>query len=191
MKIDPQAPLRQGRRPYMANTLILYKSKYGSAKKYAQWLAEATGAPCVEASACKAGQLADTGTVILCGGVYASGVAGLSFLKKHAKTLAGKKLLILAVGASPYDEKAVGQLRAHNLKGGLESASLFYARGAWDESAMTWKDRTLCKMLQKAVGKQDPAALEPWARALLSAVGQKRDWTDREYIAPLLEELRA
>ncbi len=175
----------------MTDGIILYKSKYGSAKKYAQWLAEATGFPCVEVGACKAGQLADASTVILCGGVYASGIAGLDFLKKHAKALTGKKLLLLAVGASPYDEKAVGQLRDHNLKGNLQNASLYYARGAWDESAMSFGDRALCKMLQKAVGKQDPATLEPWAQALLSAVGQKCDWTDREYLTPLLEGLGA
>ena len=174
----------------MTDGIILYKSKYGSAKKYAQWLAEATGFPCQDVKGANAGQLADASTVILCGGVYASGIAGLDFLKKHAKTLTGKKLVILAVGASPYDEKAVGQLRDHNLKGALQNAALYYARGAWDESAMGFGDRMLCKMLQKAVAKQDPATLEPWAQALLSAVGQKCDWADREYLEPVFTNLQ-
>lgn len=170
----------------MTDGIVFYRSKYGSAEKYARWLAEATGFPCQDVKGAKAGQLAGAGTVALCGGVYASGIAGLGFLKKNAQALAGKKVLVLAVGASPYDEKALAQLRDHNFKNGLQSAALFYARGAWDESAMGFGDRMLCKMLQKAVGKQDPATLEPWAQALLAAVGQKCDWTDRKYLAPLL-----
>ena len=30
------------------NGIILYQSKYGATKKYAQWLSEKTGFPCVE-----------------------------------------------------------------------------------------------------------------------------------------------
>jgi len=42
-------------------------------------------------------------------------------------------------------------------------------------------------MLQKAVAKQDPAEYEPWQKALLSAVGEKHDWTDKKYLEPLLK----
>ena len=30
------------------NGIILFQSKYGATKKYAQWLSEETGFPCVE-----------------------------------------------------------------------------------------------------------------------------------------------
>ena len=63
----------------------------------------------------------------------------------------------------------------------------FYCRGAWNEEEMSLKDRTLCRMLQKAVARQDPATYEPWQKALMCAVGQKGDWTDRKYIEPILE----
>ena len=49
------------------------------------------------------------------------------------------------------------------------------------------KDRTLCKMLQKAIGKKDPNTYEPWMKALMSAVGKKCDWTDKEYLKSLLD----
>ena len=64
---------------------------------------------------------------------------------------------------------------------------MFYGRGAWDEEKMTFKDKTLCKMLQKVVAKQDPKTYEPWQKALMSAVGQKCDWTEKKYLQPLLE----
>ena len=67
---------------------------------------------------------------------------------------------------------------------------LVYCRGAWDEDAMSFKDRTLCKILQKSVAKKDPATYEIWEKALMCAAGQKCDWTDRKYLEPVLEYLQ-
>ena len=49
------------------------------------------------------------------------------------------------------------------------------------------KNRTLCRMLQKAVAKKNPEEYEPWEKALMCAVGQKCDWTDRAYLDPILD----
>ena len=81
------------------------------------------------------------------------------------------------------------EIKAHNLKGELSGIPVFYGRGAWDENRMTLPDRTMCRMLQKSVAKKDPADYEPWMKALMCAVGQSCDWTDREYLTPLLEYL--
>lgn len=176
----------------MQNGLILYKSKYGSSEKYARWLSEATGFACLEADKADAAALKAADAVVLCGGVYASGLAGLSVLKKNARLLADKKVFALAVGASPWNEKAIEAAKAHNLKDGLAHVQLFYARGAWDTEKMTFLHRTLCGMLKKAVAKQDPATFEPWQEALMSVPeGGKCDWTDRKYLEPLLEALQA
>lgn len=55
---------------------------------------------------------------------------------------------------------------------------------------MTFKDRTLCKMLQKAIAKKAPSTYEPWKKALMSAVGKKCDWTNKEYLKPLLDYIK-
>ena len=36
---------------------------------------------------------------------------------------------------------------------------------------MDFKDRTLCKLLQKSVAKQDPSTYEPWMKALMEGHG--------------------
>ena len=77
-----------------------------------------------------------------------------------------------------------------SLREDLKKIPLFYGRGAWNEERMTFKDRTLCKMLQKAIAKKDPQTYEPWMKALMSAVGKKCDWTDKEYLKPLLEYIK-
>ena len=65
----------------MCKGIILYQSKYGATKKYADWLTEETGYDCVETKKAKASQLQNYDVIILGGGVYASGIAGLHFLK--------------------------------------------------------------------------------------------------------------
>lgn len=174
----------------MGKGIILYQSKYGATKKYAHWLQEETGFDWMETKSAKRQQICEYDTIILGGGVYASGIAGLSFLKKNIDNLADKKIIAFCVGASPYDESAISQIRQLHFKDGLSEVPLVYCRGAWDEDVMTFKDRTLCKMLQKAVAKKDPATYEIWEKALMCAAGQKCDWTDKKYLKPITEYLR-
>lgn len=170
----------------MSKGIILYQSKYGATKKYAMWLREATGFDCVETKKADINKVKEYDVIILGGGIYASGIAGMSFLKKNINRLTGKKVVVFCVGASPYDEAAYVEVCNRNFKDGLKDIPCFYCRGAWDEEAMSFGDRTLCRMLQKAVAKQDPATYEPWQKALMCAVGQKCDWTDKANIEPIL-----
>lgn len=177
----------------MNNGIILYQSKYGATKKYADWLTESTGFDCMETKGATLAAVQPYETIVLMGGVYASGVAGLGFLKKQIASLKSKRILIFAVGASPYDENAIEQARAHNLKGDLAGLPFFYGRGVWDLAGMTFGDRTLCKLLLKAVAKQDPATCEPWQAALMEAAKADSaiDWTDKAWLEPLLAALNA
>ena len=169
--------------------IILYASKYGATKRYAEWLAEKTGFDCVETKKAKIEDVKQYDTILLGGGIYASGIAGLSFLKKNITQLREKKVIVFCDGASPYEERAFQQIVAHNLKDSLAGLRCFYCRGAWDPDAMSLADRTLCRMLQKAVAKKKPEDCEIWEKALLEAGDQKHDWTDRSYLAPILEAI--
>ncbi len=169
----------------MKKGIIIYQSKYGATKKYAEWLVEMTGFDCIETPKVTLNAAIQYETIILCGGIYASGIAGLSFLKKYISDLKTKKIAVFCVGASPYDEKAFNEIKAHNLKNQLNNIPVFYGRGAWDESRMSFKDRALCKLLKKAIAKKEPDTYEPWMKALMSASGQTCDWTDKKYLIPV------
>ena len=170
--------------------IILYTSKYGATKRYAEWIAEETGFDCIETKKAKIDEVKQYDTIIFGGGIYASGIAGLSFLKKNIGQLQGKKIIVFCDGASPYDEKAFQQIVSHNLKDSLSGLPCFYCRGGWDMDAMSLIDRNLCKMLQKAVAKKNPEDCEVWEKALMEAGDQKHDWTDKSYLAPILEAAR-
>ncbi len=171
----------------MAKGIILYQSKYGATKKYALWLQESIGFDLLETKKVDVNALADYDTIILGGGVYASGIAGLSFLKKNYAALKDKKLATFCVGASPYEEAAFKQAYEHNFQGEIAGLPCFYLRGAWDTQSLSFTDRTLSKMLFKAIAKKDPATYEPWEKALMEAYEQKCDWTDRSSLDGILE----
>lgn len=170
--------------------IILFQSKYGATAKYAGWLSEETGFACVETKKARAEDLGQADALILGGGIYASGIAGLSFLKKNLQLLKGKRVVVFGVGASPYEPAAFEQIVQHNMKGGLAGVPCCYCRGAWDMARMSLVDRSLCKMLRKAVGKKDPADYEAWEKALMAAGDTPCDWTDKKYLEPILNELR-
>ena len=169
--------------------VVIYQSKYGAARRYAQMLAQKLNCSAVEVKGLVLQELQPFDTVVLCGGIYAGGIAGCSFLRKNAAQLASKKMAVFAVGASPADEKSMAELRKNNWKDGLEKVPLFYGRGAWDESKMSVTDRMMCKVLQKMVSKKPLEDCEPWERELISAFGKKCDWVEERYLHPLLDFL--
>ena len=170
--------------------IILYRSKYGATKRYADWLAEETGFDCIETGNAKIEEVMKYDTVVLCGGIYASGIAGLKFLRKHVGQLRGKKVIVFCDGASPYEESAFQELYAYNMKGGLAGRPCFYGRGGWDPERQGFVDRNLCAMLRRAVAKKKPEDMQAWEKALAEAGNEKHDWTDRAYLAPVLEAIR-
>ena len=170
--------------------IILYTSKYGATKRYADWLAAESGFDCMETKSAKIEDVIQYDAIILGGGIYASGISGLSFLKKNIEKLQGRKIIVFCDGASPFDEKAFQQIIDYNLKGPLSGLPCFYCRGAWDMDRMNFADRNLCRLLQKIVAKKKTGDYEIWEKALLEAGNKKCDWTDKAYIKPILEALR-
>jgi menaquinone-dependent protoporphyrinogen IX oxidase len=175
----------------VAKVVVLYQSKYGATKKYAQWLSEELSCDLMETKEANIEKVMEYETIILGGGIYASGIAGISFIKKNYRKLKEKKIAVFAVGASPYNEKAMVALKEHNFKDEIKEVPCFYCRGAWNEEKMYLRDKILCNMLKKAVAKKDPSRYEPWEEALMQAIGSQCDWTKKEYLKPIIEFAQA
>ena len=173
----------------MDKILVLYKSKYGSSARYAGWLKEFLNCDAYSLNSF-GGSFKCYDCIILAGGIYAGGIAGLKYLKKHYEELADKRVILFAVGAGPYDERAVTKLKAQNLSKLALHADLFYGRGAYDEKKMNFIDRTMCQTLRRSLAKKDPSEFEPWMQALAQATDEGYDWTDPEYLIPLINTLQ-
>lgn len=178
----------------MDRTIVIYQSKYGSTKKYANWLAQMLQCEAVEKKQFNAKHFDNYDTIIYGGGIYAKGIAGLSLIKKNISKLNNKRVVCFAVGASPFNEAAFNELKQKNFTDEIKGIKCFYCRGAFDEEKMKGGDKLLVGMLKKMVSKKDPAEFEPWEAALMESIGQAGqagDWTDKENLMPLIDYIRS
>jgi len=169
------------------NGIILCQSKYGASKKYAEWIAQDTGFNVIETKKADIKNVEKFDTIILGGGVYASAIAGIAFLKKNIGALKGKRIFVYCCGAAPCDEELVESIRKRNLKDELADIPLFYYQGMWDLNGMKFADRTMCKMYVKMLSKKDPSEMKAWEKPFCENKDKKCDWTDKKFIGPLIE----
>lgn len=98
----------------MKKGIIIYKSKYGATEKYANWLSKETNFDCITNKSVDINKILQYDIIIFAGGIYASGIAGLTFLKKNIAHFINKKTAVFCVGASPFEEEAFEEIYKHN-----------------------------------------------------------------------------
>ena len=134
--------------------IIIYGSRHGAAKRYAEGLAERTGIKAIDY--CEVDSLEPYKRVIYIGAIYASGVIGLK--KTVAKLRQDQEFFVVTVGmVDPADEAFIGSFRAA-LKKQIppqmyDEKRIFHLRGAIDYSQLELKYRILMKMMYSQAAK--------------------------------------
>lgn len=168
-------------------TIVVYKSKYGYAKKYAEWIAEELGCDIKENAAI--GDVLGYDIIICGGGIYAGRINGAKLVTKNLGKLSGKRLILFAVGSNsgadkdivPFWDKALTSEQQKQI-------AHFYLRGGFDYGRLGKTDRLLMNMLKSHLKKiKDP---DEETRGLLAAYETPVDFTDKEQLKELLEYVR-
>ena len=172
----------------MARIAVICKSKYGTTKQYAEWIAEALEAKLFEASDVKPVQLMDFDVVVYGGGLYAGGVIGAKLVTKNPC----KSLVLFTVGlADPkitdYSE-IIGKTLSHEQ---LAKAKVFHLRGGVDYSKLGLFHKVLMAMVKKAAEKKPLNERTGADHGLIETYGKNVDFTDRATIEPLIAYVRA
>ncbi len=175
----------------MKKQLIIYGSRYGSAKRYAERLAEMTGLEAVEYKEGK--DLGDYDRIIYLGSLYAGGVTGL---KQTAGRMTPKQELIVAtVGlADPTDAANVAHIR-QSIKSQIpahfyDESKLFHLRGAIDYTKLNLKYRLMMSLLIKKVAKLPEEQQNAETRAMLETYGKQVDFVDFTTLQPLADFIK-
>ena len=84
-------------------TAIVYKTRFGSTKKYAKWLSETLKCGLYEMDAVKTSSLEKYDRLVVMSGTYAGSMPLVDFLKKNWKELGRKKIVMVAVGMLPEE----------------------------------------------------------------------------------------
>jgi len=170
-------------------SIVIYKTKYGSTKAYAQWIAEELGCDAVDAKDVKADDLKNYDTIIYGGGLYAEVINGVSLITKNFDALKDKKLIVYTTGITPlkyreyYDKMVVEK----NFKTPemVEKIKVYNFLGKMVLDELSLVHRTALKTLKKIMsGKENPTEMEKLLVELCDADG---DFSDRNAIKELVE----
>lgn len=167
-------------------TIVIYTSQTGFTKRYAQWIAEASGADCLTLSAAKKKNLDAYETIIFGGWACAGGISGLGWFKSKMDRWADKKLIAFCVGAGPMDSPEIEPaLRRNFTEAERERISVFYCPGGLNYEKMPAPSRLLMKMFIRTLkAKKDKTETD---RDMIRMMSESYDISDRKYIEPILK----
>lgn len=170
--------------------IVLYKSKGGFAKKYAQWIAQELEADLYDASNISVDHLKAYDRVVFGGGLYAVGINGVKIITNNMGVLKGKKIAVFATGASPGREEVIQEVKDNNFTPEQQNdIGFFYLRGGFDYAKLGVIDKILMKLLKlKLSSKKDLTADET---GMLMAYSNPVDFTRQDKIAPLVDYIRS
>lgn len=165
-------------------TIVVYRSKYGYTKKYAEWIAESLGCDIKENAVF--GDIAGYDAVICGGGIYAGRINGAGLITKNFERLAGKKLALFAVGSNAGHKDELDEFWKKALEENIRrKIPHFYLRGGFDYGRLKRVDRLMMNMLKKVLLSKE--TLTEDEKGLLSAYETPVDFTDRKNTDMLIE----
>lgn len=173
------------------NAIVLYKSKYGSTKQYAEWIADELGCDVKDAKGVKINDILDYDTIIYGGGLYAEIINGVSVITKNIEKLDGKKIAIFSTGITPidcreyYDKLVVEKNFTEEM---LKKLKVFNFMGRMVIDELSLPHKAAIKTLKKIMSsKENPSEME----LLLVKLCEGSDYQpDRKAIFPLLDYVR-
>lgn len=170
-------------------TIVIYTSQTGFTKRYAEWIAEATGADCLELSAAKKTELSAYDAIVYGGWACAGGISKIGWFKGNIEKWQGKKLAAFCVGGSPADSPDIDiALKRNFSEAEREKVKVFYCPGGFNYEKMSVPSRLMMKMFIKTLEtKKDKTEAEQMMTEMLSS---SYDISDKSYIEPLLRYLR-
>jgi menaquinone-dependent protoporphyrinogen IX oxidase len=175
----------------MGKIAVLYKSKYGTTRQYAEWIAEETGGTLFALPKVRVSDLEGYDTIVIGGGIYAGSIQGMKFLTKNFAALASKRLIAFAVGSSIVTEKNTEEIRDKAFPPEMRNSLRFYKlRGGLDYPHMGFLDRTLMKMLVGMLRKKPEGEWDEETRGIIENYGKTVSFIDRAAIAPIARDVR-
>ena len=167
-------------------TLVVYTSQTGFTKRYAEWVAEKAKADIFDL---KDVQKKDTAfyesydAIIYGGWCMAGKVVKLNWFLEKAKSLKGKKLAIIAVGASPNENPEVDVAMKNLLTDEQRQyIKAFYCQGGINYDKMKLPSKLAMKMFANSLKKSK----DPKQREQGEFIDHSYDVSDIKFIEPII-----
>ncbi len=168
---------------------VIYNSQTGFTKRYAEWIAEASGADCLELSVAKKKDLTAYEAIIFGGWACAGSISKISWFKGNIDKWADKKLIAFCVGGSPIDNPEIEAALNRNFnESERKRVKTFYCPGGFNYEKMSAPSKLMMKMFVKMLkAKKDKTEAE---QVMAKMISSSYDISDKKYIEPILQCLK-
>lgn len=172
------------------NTIVVYKSKYGSTKQYAEWIAGELGCGTADAGKIKAKDLEPYDAVIFGGGLYAESIDGVSLIENNFDMFKDKKIIIFTVGLTdPGHERYYRSVAERNLGPEfLSEVKIFNLPGKMIMEELSFLHRKELGVLKAFLSKKKELSED--GKMLLELCDKSNDFMDKEAIRPIIREFK-
>lgn len=169
-------------------TIVIYNSKTGFTKRYAEWIAEAAGADCFPLSEIKKRDLTEYDAIVFGSWACAGSIKDIGWFTENMDLWKGKKLIVFCVGASPVTPDVEKSLAQNFNEPKLKQVNVFYCPGGLNYEKMSVSSRLMMRMFVKMIkAKKDKSATEEEMARVMSS---SYDISDKKYAEPILKCLR-
>ncbi len=166
--------------------IVIYKTKYGATKKYAEWIANELNCEAREAKNIKIEDLIEYDTIIYGGGLYAEVINGVSLITKNLDKL--NNVVIYCTGITPidcrdyYDKLVIEKNFKPHM---LEKIKFYNFPGKMIIDELSFVHKSALKTLKKIMqGKENPTEME---KLLVKLCDESGDFCDKKCIKDLVE----
>lgn len=177
---------RKAERNIMSKILVIYQSKTGFTRKYAQWIAEETGCDLLPYEQRERADFSPYDMILYGGGFYAGTIAGIKWFKKKLPELSGKRTAVFATGSTPANTPEAEKAMKQNFTPQeWKQLKAFYLPGGLNYEKMGSADKFLMFMFRGMIKKKEGEDSERYR-----AISASYDNSSREFLKELLAWLK-
>ncbi len=176
--------------------IVIYGSRYGSAKSYAEELARRTGFELRPYQS--VGELGDYDAIAYVGAIYAGSVMGMkaTLSKLDADETSSKRIAIATVGLTDTDDpdtvaRIEAGMRSQMPESVFEVAQLFHLRGGIDYTKLNFGHRVMMWLLRRTAKKMDESERSSEMRAIMATYGKSVSFVDTNAMEEVAKALLA
>jgi menaquinone-dependent protoporphyrinogen IX oxidase len=176
----------------MTKVLVIYFSKYGSTKKYAEWIASELNGDICNVKKVKPNILGNYDTIIIGSGLYAGKIEGIKILIDNYETIKDKKLIIFTCGLADYSKiENINNIRRRleriipvDLR---EKTKIYYLRGGINYRRLNLKHKIMMWLLKKMAMKNGIERSNEETKEFIETYGQTIDFTNKSNVMEIIE----
>ena len=167
--------------------IVVYKSKSGFTKKYAQWIANDLHCDLVCLENCNITEIERYDVVIFGGGLHAGKINGIKFIQKKIPLLAGKEIIVFATGATAPIPEEIERFKKDNIPQDLD-ITFFYFQSGLKYASMSVTDKLLMGGLKTFLKAKKPKT--DTEQGTLDSIQSSYDYSNHSQIGPLINYIK-